>query len=275
MEASHVLLGRPWQYDRKVIHDGVSNKFSSVYISNKVTLKPLTLEEVLEDQIKMNKKENKKRKRNKKQANQEIKKRILRSYHYLYSSKFEVFSNHKSLEYLFDQKELNMRQRWWLEYLKDFEFDLSYDPGKANVVVDALNRKTLHVSALMVREIEFIEQFRDFSLEAIAQGRASSFTIGANGIVRLQDRVCVLSVPELRKLILESEHAPWCHEDVLGSQKDVLVAWYEDSCHQVCVCLSNLSESEDRALETIKPLHILEWNWDSILMDFVSSLPRT
>ncbi|RDX69439.1 Retrovirus-related Pol polyprotein from transposon 17.6, partial [Mucuna pruriens] len=49
--------------------------------------------------------------------------------HYLYGSKFEVFSDHKSLRYLFDQKELNMRQRRWLEFLKDYDFDLSYHPG--------------------------------------------------------------------------------------------------------------------------------------------------
>ncbi|RDX91384.1 Retrovirus-related Pol polyprotein from transposon 17.6, partial [Mucuna pruriens] len=48
--------------------------------------------------------------------------------HYLYGSKFEVFSDHKSLRYLFDQKELNMRQRRWLEFLKDYDFDLSYHP---------------------------------------------------------------------------------------------------------------------------------------------------
>jgi len=84
--------------------------------------------------------------------------------HYLYGSKFEVCSDHKSLKYLFDQKELNMRQRRWLESLKDFDFQLSYHPEKANVVVDALSRKTLHMSALMVKELELIEQFRDLSL---------------------------------------------------------------------------------------------------------------
>jgi len=47
-----------------------------------------------------------------------------------------VFSDHKSLKYLFDQKELNMRQRRWLELLKDYDFGLNYHPGKANVVVD-------------------------------------------------------------------------------------------------------------------------------------------
>jgi len=78
---------------------------------------------------------------------------------YLYGFKFYVFSDHKSLKYLFDQKELNMRQRRWLEFLKDNDFQLSYHPGKANVVADALSRKSLHMSALMVKELELIVQF--------------------------------------------------------------------------------------------------------------------
>ena len=84
--------------------------------------------------------------------------------HYLYGSRFEVFNDHKSLKYLFDQKELNMRQRRWLEFLKDYDFGLNYHPGKANVVADALSRKSLHMSMLMVRELELVEQFRDLSL---------------------------------------------------------------------------------------------------------------
>ncbi|GAU47013.1 hypothetical protein TSUD_403230 [Trifolium subterraneum] len=84
--------------------------------------------------------------------------------HYLFGSRFEVFSDHKSLRYLFDQKELNMRQRRWLEFLKDYDFELSYHPGNANVVTDALSRKSLHMSSLMAKELELIEEFRDLSL---------------------------------------------------------------------------------------------------------------
>jgi len=58
--------------------------------------------------------------------------------HYLYGSQFQVFSDHKSLKYLFEQKGLNMRQRRWMKYLKDYDFELLYCPGKANVVVDVL-----------------------------------------------------------------------------------------------------------------------------------------
>nr|KYP61701.1 Retrovirus-related Pol polyprotein from transposon 17.6 [Cajanus cajan] len=69
--------------------------------------------------------------------------------HYLFGSRFEVFSDHKSLKYLFDQKELNMRQRRWLEFLKDYDFQLNYHPGKANFVADALSRKSLKVYSLL------------------------------------------------------------------------------------------------------------------------------
>lgn len=58
--------------------------------------------------------------------------------HYLYCSRFKVFCDHKSIKYLFDQKEMNMRQIRWLEFLKDYAFGLNYHLGKANVVVDAL-----------------------------------------------------------------------------------------------------------------------------------------
>src|ERR1044072_309580 len=84
--------------------------------------------------------------------------------HYLYGSRFEVFSDHKSLKYLFDQKELSMRQRRWLEFLKDYDFGLNYHLGKANVVADALSRKSFHMSMLMVRELDLVEKSRDLSL---------------------------------------------------------------------------------------------------------------
>ena len=60
--------------------------------------------------------------------------------HYLYRIKFEVFSGHKSLRYLFDHKELNMRKHKWMGFLKDYKFELKYHPGKANMVADTLSR---------------------------------------------------------------------------------------------------------------------------------------
>ncbi|GJT91745.1 putative reverse transcriptase domain-containing protein [Tanacetum coccineum] len=61
--------------------------------------------------------------------------------HYLYGTKCTVFTDHKSLQHILDQKELNMRQRHWLELLSDYDCEIRYHPRKANVMADALSRK--------------------------------------------------------------------------------------------------------------------------------------
>ena len=71
------------------------------------------------------------------------------SRHYLYGELFEVFSDHKSLKYIFTQWDLNMRQHRWMEYLEDYDFTLRYHSGKANVVANALSRKSRGVLANM------------------------------------------------------------------------------------------------------------------------------
>ncbi|RDY10206.1 hypothetical protein CR513_05312, partial [Mucuna pruriens] len=193
--------------------------------------------------------------------------------HYLYSTRFEVFSDHKSLKYLFGQ-ELNM----------------SYHLGKANVVVNILSRKSMHMLTLMVRDLDLIEQFRDLSLickvgqqenpflakqvEIITQGEVSRFEIGANRVVRLKSTVCVVSVLDIRKLILEEGHksnmnvCPSAIKIYQDLERIFFVAWYEEIGGQVWV-------EHHKSLGFLQPLYVPKWKWDIISMDFMSGFPRT
>ena len=79
-------------------------------------------------------------------------------HHYLYDEQFKVFSDHKSLKYIFTQQDLNMRQHMWMEYVEDNEFTLHYHPSKANVVVDVLSQKSWGVlTSVASREWQIFE----------------------------------------------------------------------------------------------------------------------
>jgi hypothetical protein len=85
--------------------------------------------------------------------------------HYLYGQKCDIYTDHKSLKYIFTQSELNMRQRRWLELIKDYELEIYYHPSKANVVADALSRKS-QVNMLVAHPMsyELAKEFDRLSL---------------------------------------------------------------------------------------------------------------
>ena len=74
--------------------------------------------------------------------------------HYLYGVHVDVFTDHKSLQYVFTQKELNLCQRRWLEFLKDYYMSVRYHPGKANIVADALSRLSMGSVAHVEQKIK-------------------------------------------------------------------------------------------------------------------------
>jgi hypothetical protein len=93
--------------------------------------------------------------------------KILR--HYLMGKRCELYMDHKSLKYIFTQPDLNLRQQRWMEFIKDSDMEINYHPGKANVVADALCRRS-HVSQLVVENMPFqlCEEFDKLNLRIVA-----------------------------------------------------------------------------------------------------------
>jgi hypothetical protein len=87
----------------------------------------------------------------------------------LLGHKCQIYTNHKSLKYILTQNDLNLRQRRWLELIKDYDLEIHYHPGKANVVANALSRKS-HVNAIMVSQMprELYEEFERLNLGFVA-----------------------------------------------------------------------------------------------------------
>jgi hypothetical protein len=148
--------------------------------------------------------------------------------HYLLGNKVHIFTDHKSIGYIFTQPELNLRQRRWLELIKDYNLEVHYHPEKANVVADALSCKS-HVPdeeplplshsamlaqvALVSKLLEQIiaeQRYDDLEIPHIkklmAEGRGSHFSIDEQGVVKYKNRLVVPGNDELRRKILDEAH---------------------------------------------------------------------
>ncbi|CAN6362592.1 unnamed protein product [Urochloa humidicola] len=113
--------------------------------------------------------------------------------HYLMGNKCDIYTDHKSLKYFFTQKELNMRQRRWLELIKDYDLEIHYHPGKANVVADALSRKG-YCNTMMVKEEQPVlhEELHSFQLEIVEDGALHEMQVSYDleGRIRAGQKGC-------------------------------------------------------------------------------------
>jgi hypothetical protein len=112
--------------------------------------------------------------------------------HHLMGTKCHIYTDHKSLKYIFTQSDLNMRQKRWLELIKDYDLEVHYHPGKANIVADALSRKA-HCYCLAVEAFNktLCWEMRKLNLEIVPQGDLNHLSVEAtlrDDIVLAQQR---------------------------------------------------------------------------------------
>ncbi|RVW97780.1 Transposon Ty3-I Gag-Pol polyprotein [Vitis vinifera] len=165
--------------------------------------------------------------------------------HFLFGETCEIFTDHKSLKYLFSQKELNMRQRRWIELLKNYDCIIQYHPGKTNVVADALSRKSVgYLAAIRGCQRQLLEELRSLQvhfrvmglgalvanfrvqldlvgriktlqkndsrlvqvIEEVKRGSKPDFVLSDDEILRFGTRLCVPNDEDLRRELLEEAH---------------------------------------------------------------------
>ncbi|GJW00753.1 putative reverse transcriptase domain-containing protein, partial [Tanacetum coccineum] len=224
--------------------------------------------------------------------------------HYLYGTKGTVFTDHKSLQHILDQKELNMRQCRWLELLSDYDCDIRYRPGKANVVAYALSRKEwidpLRVRALvMTIGLDLPKRILEAQIEAQKPKNLVNEDVGdiirrdipkeileprADGTFCLHGRSWLPCYGDLRSVIMHESHKSK-YSIHLGSEKmyqdmKKLYWWPNmkaDIATYVSKCLTcvRVKAEHQRPSGLLVQLEIPEWKWDNITMDFITKLPKS
>jgi hypothetical protein len=134
--------------------------------------------------------------------------------HYLMGKRCELYTDHKSLKYIFTQSNLNLRQRRWLEMIKDYNLGINYHPGKANVVADTLSRRS-HVGQLVVDSMPFelCEEFDKLNLRIVVNTEAMEMEVGSSLLQEIRrGQLQDLKIQEIKRNINE-EKLPGFSED--------------------------------------------------------------
>ncbi|GJU42720.1 reverse transcriptase domain-containing protein [Tanacetum coccineum] len=188
--------------------------------------------------------------------------------HYLYGTKCIVFTGHKSLQHILDQKELNMRQRRWLELLSDYNCEIRYHPGKANVILEA--------------QVEARKE-ENYEIEDLC-GMIKKLEPRNDGTLCLNGRSWIPCRGNLRELIMRESHKSKYSvhpgSDKMYQDLKKLYRWpnmkteistYVSKC---LTCAKVKAEYQKPSGLLVQPM-IPVWKWENITMDFVTKLPKT
>ncbi|GJU30022.1 putative reverse transcriptase domain-containing protein [Tanacetum coccineum] len=218
--------------------------------------------------------------------------------HYLYGTKCTVFTDHKSLQHILDQKELNMRQRRWLELLADYDCEIRYHPGKANVVADALSRKE-RIKPLRVRSLVMTihpnlpSQILKAQTEALKEenikaenlrGMDKAFEIRPDGTRCIKNRSWLPLFGNLRDLIMHESHKSKysIHPGSDKMYQDLKKLYWWPNMKAIiaeyvgkCLTYSRVKAECQKPSGLLIQLEIPMWKWERITMDFITKLPKT
>ncbi|KAI3819877.1 hypothetical protein L1987_13729 [Smallanthus sonchifolius] len=213
--------------------------------------------------------------------------------HYLYGTKCVVFTDHKSLQHIFNQKELNMRQRRWVELLNDYDCEIRYHPGKSNVVADALSRKD-HVILHCVRiqtdiqsrilEAQHVSVTEGNMYDEMSCGVELQLESKPNGLLYYLNRIWIPDRDDLRTFLMNETHktrysihpgADKMYQDLRhqywwpGMKKDIAIYVAK------CLTCSKVKAEHQRPSGLLEQPEIPVWKWENLAMDFITKLPRT
>ncbi|GJV11690.1 putative reverse transcriptase domain-containing protein [Tanacetum coccineum] len=229
---------------------------------------------------------------------------------YLYKTKCHCVTDHKSLQHILDQKELNIRQRRWLKLLSDYDCDILYHPGKANVLADALRRKEqeppLRVRALvMTISLDLPKQILNAQTKAWKLKNIKNEDVGgmvvenaknpeairmeklephADGTLCLNGRSWLPCYSDLRTVIMHESHKSK-YSIHLGSDKmyqDMKkLYWWPNMKADIatyvskCLTCALVKAEHQRPSGLLVQPKIPEWKWDNITIDFVTKFPKS